>query len=432
MALPVTGEEIHALARRLWPFNRSLTGDGVRQSLALIQEVIPGLEIHEVLSGTQVLDWVVPNEWNVREAWIEGPDGRRVVDFATHNLHLVGYSVPVDTTVSLAELDQHLFSLPERPDAIPYVTSYYSPWWGFCMRHDDRVRLKPGDYRVYVGATLAPGSLTYGEVVIPGSTSDEVLLSTYICHPSLANNELSGMCVATYLAKWLSGTPRKYTYRVVFVPEMIGSATYLSRNLRHLQKHVIAGFNVTCLGDERGYSYLPSRAGDTLSDRVALHVLKHIEPAFRRYSYLDRGSDERQYCAPGIDLPIATIMRSKYGEFPEYHTSLDDLTLVTPRGLHDGFTALRRALEAIEHNPRPRVSVLGEPQLGKRGLYPARSTLTSYNDELRVMMDLIAYSDGTRSLLEIGEAIRAPVWKLVPIYEKLSTMGLLLDADATT
>lgn len=422
------GDSIHALAARLWPLNRSLTGHGVRESLRILTDLLPMLQVHEVPSGTRAFDWTVPDEWNVRAAWIEGPDGCRIVDFADHNLHLVGYSIPVDLTVNLEELQEHLFSLPDLPDAIPYVTSYYSPWWGFCLRHRDRLELRPGDYHVHIDATLEPGSLTYGELVIPGDTTGEVLLSTYICHPSLANNELSGVSVTAYLARWLSELPRRhYTYRIVFVPEMIGSISFLSRMLDHLKQHVVAGFNVSCVGDEGGYSYLPSRAGDTLSDRVALHVLKHLAPGFKRYSYLDRGSDERQYCAPGVDLPIATIMRSKYGEYREYHTSLDDLTFVTPAGLEGGFNTLRTAVETIERNCIPKVSVIGEPQLGKRGLYPPRSTLTSYDDDLRLMMDLLAYCDGTRSLLEIAEIVGTPVWALVPFYNKLAEHGLVAD-----
>ncbi len=424
------GESIFSLVKRLWPLNRSLTGNGVRETLHELRALLPNLQIHEVPSGTKVFDWTVPNEWNVREAWIEGPDGRRVLDFAENNLHLVSYSIPIDATLSLEELQEHLYSLPDQPNAIPYVTSYYSPHWGFCLRHSDRQKLKPGSYRAYVDATLAPGFLTYGELVIPGETGKEVFLSTYICHPSMANNELSGPCVTAYLAKWLNELPKcRYTYRVVFIPETIGSITYLSQNLDHLKQHVIAGFNVTCVGDDRCYSYLPSRAGDTFSDRVAMHVLKHIAPDFKRYSYLDRGSDERQYCAPGVDLPVATIMRSKYGEYPEYHTSLDDLTLVSPDGLEGGFTVLRKAIEVIEHNCTPQVTVLGEPQLGKRGLYPTLSTKSS-SEKMRVMMDLIAFSDGTHSLLDIAEICQVPMWELVPIYQKLREHELLVDLEA--
>ena len=374
---------------------------------------------------------MVPDEWVIRDAYISDENGIRVVDFCNSNLHVVGYSEPVDEWFSLEDLQTHLYSLPDQPEAIPYITSYYKRRWGFCLSESQRQKLKPGNYRAMIDSDLVSGVLNYGELILPGRLQDEVLLSTYVCHPSMANNELSGPVVTTALAQWLmSLTDRKYTYRIVFLPETIGSITYLSRNLKHLKEHVIAGFNITCIGDDRCYSYLPSRAGDTLSDHAALHVLKHLAPDFKRYSYLDRGSDERQYCAPGVDLPIATIMRSKYGEYPEYHTSLDDLTLITPAGLEGGLTALRKAIEAIEFNCRPRVTVLCEPQLGKRGLYPTLSTKTS-SQSVRAMMDLIAYSDGTRSLLDIAEIIGAPMWELAPIYQKLGEQGLLLDLDST-
>ena len=243
----------------------------------------------------------------------------------------------------------------------------------------------------------------------------------------MANNELSGPCVTSYMAKWLSELPNlRYSYRIVFIPETIGSITYLSRNLLHLKRHVIAGFNVTCIGDDRCYSYLPSRTGNTLSDKAALHTLKHLAPNFKRYSYLDRGSDERQYCAPGVDLPVATIMRSKYGEYPEYHTSLDDLTLITPEGLEGGFKALLMTIKVIEYNCTPKVMILGEPQLGKYGLYPTLSMKNSGNT-VRVMMDMIAYCDGNHSLLDIAEIIGVPMWELVPIYHKLRVHFILSD-----
>lgn len=418
------GDSIYSLATRLWPISRSITGDGVRKTLSILKEHLPALKVHEVPSGTKAFDWEIPKEWNIREAWIEGPDGRRIADFSEHNIHLVSYSVPVDKAMSLEELQPHLHSLPDLPEAIPYITSYYSEQWGFCLSHSDRSKLKPGNYRVYIDATLAPGSLTYGEVVIPGETDEEIFLSTNICHPSMANNELSGPCVTTYLGKWLSELPtRRYTYRIIFIPETIGSITYLSRNLDHLKQHVVAGFNIVCIGDDRCYSYLASRAGNTLSDQAALHVLKHISPDFKRYSYLNRGSDERQYCAPGVDLPIASIMRSKYMEYPEYHTSLDNLDFVTPEGLGGGFNALQRAIETIEFNCVPMVTVLAEPHLSKHGLYPKLSTLASH-DVVKPMMNLIAYSDGKHSLLDIAEIMRVPVWELMSIYQKLKGVVL--------
>jgi aminopeptidase-like protein len=331
----------------------------------------------------------------------------------------------VDKWLTLDELAQHLYSLPDQPDAIPYVTSYYEKRWGFCLTHNQRKTLKSGNYHAVINTDLKPGVLNYGELVLPGKTDQEAFLSTYICHPSMANNELSGPVVTMALAQWLATLDnRRYTYRIVFIPETIGSIVYLSKHLDHLKKHVIAGFNITCIGDDRIYSYLPSRDGNTLSDMAALHVLKHIDPEFKHYTWLDRGSDERQYCAPGVDLPIATIMRSKYGEYPEYHTSLDDLSLVTSSGLEGGYTALRKAIEIIERNVFPKTTVLGEPQLGKRGLYPKLSTKTS-GEQIRAMMNLISYCDGNKSLLEVADLINEPFMELVPLVEKLVDNGLL-------
>jgi aminopeptidase-like protein len=424
------GQRMHDLARRLWPLNRSITGEGTRQTLRILREICPAMTLHEAPSGTAAFDWTVPDEWNVRAAYIVGPDGERFCDFAENNLHLVGYSVPVDEEMDLAALQGHLYSLPDQPDAIPYVTSYYARRWGFCLTQRARDALKPGSYRAVIDATLAPGALTYGEILLPGASAREVLISTYVCHPSMANNELSGPCVSIHLAAWLAGLPaRRCTYRFVYGAETIGSLTYLSRHLDHLKQHVIAGFNLSCLGDERAYSYLPSRAENTLADRAALHALTHVAPGFTRYGWADRGSDERQYCAPGIDLPVASIMRSKYGAYPEYHTSLDDLSLVTPAGLEGGFTALKRAIETIEADCRPRMNVLGEPQLGKRGLYPTISTKES-GATVRTMMNLITYCDGTRTLLEIAEKIGAPAWELRPILDRLAAHDLVEIGEA--
>lgn len=412
-------------ANDLFYINRSLTGEGVRETLLYLKNILPDLFIHEVPSGTKAFDWTIPDEWMVRDAYIADESGKRVVDFQHHNLHLVGYSEPVDLWLDREELEQYLHSLPDQPNAIPYVTSYYKRRWGFCLTHNQRMLLPQGLYHVVVDSDLKPGVLNYAELIIPGETDEEVLLSTYICHPSMANNELSGPIVTAALAQWLQSLEkRRYTYRIVFIPETIGSIVYLSRNIVQMKRWVIAGFNITCIGDDRCYSYLPSRNGNTLSDQTALHVLKHTDPSFKSYSWLDRGSDERQYCAPGVDLPIATIMRSKYGEYPEYHTSLDNLNLITPSGLEGGYKAIRRAIEILEQNVYLRTTVICEPQLGSRDLYPTLSTKTS-GEQVKVMMNLISYCDGTLTLLEIADLIREPFWELMPIVEKLVIHGLI-------
>jgi aminopeptidase-like protein len=421
----VLGADMHGLARRLFPICRSLTGDGVRRTLDILREHLPGLEVHEVPSGTQCFDWTVPPEWNSRGAYIVAPDGKKIADFACNNLHVVNYSVPIDRQMALAELQPHLHSLPDLPDAIPYITSYYKRDWGFCLPHKERERLADGLYRAFIDTTLEPGSLTYADLVIAGASEDEVLISTYVCHPSMGNNELSGPVVATHLAKWvLARRDRRYTYRFVFVPETIGSIVYISRHLDHLKRHVRAGFNVTCVGDDRTYSLLPSRNGDTLSDKVARHVLRHRAPDYHAYSYLDRGSDERQYCSPGVDLPIASVMRSKYGTYPEYHTSLDDLSFITSTGLQGGFEALRDCLEAIELDGRYVATHLCEPQMGKHGLYSmlGRGAIA---DAVRTRMNILCYCDGNHSLLDIAELLGQPIAALGPFVKELAEHGLI-------
>jgi aminopeptidase-like protein len=427
----MTGEAIHDLARALWSFDRSITGEGVRRTMNLIRDRhLPGLVLHEVPSGTAAFDWTVPQEWAVNDAYLVAPSGRKICEFKKNNLHLVGYSIPVRARMPLAELQGHLYSLPEQPDAIPYVTSYYADRWGFCLTQKERDQLAEGEYEVVVDSRKFDGSLTYAELILPGASDREVFLSTYVCHPSMANNELSGPTVTTFLAKWLQSLPsRRYTYRIVFIPETIGSITYLSRNLDALRERVIAGFNITCVGDDRAYSFLPSRDGNSYTDRVARHVLGCIAPDYIEYPWSRRGSDERQYCAPGVDLPVVSMMRTKYGIYPEYHTSLDDLeSVVTPAGLQGGYEAIRRTIEAIEHDFKPQVAVFGEPQLGKRGLYPTISIKNS-GEQVRLMMDVITWSDGKHSLVEIAQLCKAPVWDLYPIVDKLLAHQLLVAAE---
>lgn len=428
--LETVSRECYEFAEAMFPICRSISGEGVRQTLGMIQERLPELTIHEVASGTQCFDWEAPDEWNVRDAYVADADGRRVIDFREHNLHIVGYSVPIDEKMSLEELDKHLHSLPDQPDAIPYVTSYYKRRWGFCLTHRQRQALAPGTYHVHIDSTLAPGVLNYGELIIAGRERSEILMSTYVCHPSMANNELSGPVISTALANWIQSQPdRRYTYRIVFVPETIGSIIYLSRNLDEMKAHTIAGFNITCVGDNREYSFLPSRLGNTLTDKIALHVMGHRCPGFVRHSYLDRGSDERQYCSVGVDLPVVSIMRSKYNTYPEYHTSLDDMSMISPEGLAGALGLLQECIVALENNRRYRMNCCCEPQLGKRGLYPTISAKGS-TDTVRTMMDFLAYCDGDADLVDIAERIGSPVWDLYPLADQFAQAGLITLAKS--
>ena len=423
------GDEMHGWMTDLFPICRSLTGEGVRETLSYIGRLLPQLTVHEIPSGTKAFDWTVPDEWNIRAAYIEDEYGNRVVDFARNNLHVVGYSTPVDEWMTLSELQPLLHSLPEQPGAIPYITSYYVRRWGFCLPHAQRESLAEGRYHVVIDSTLAPGSLTYGEVILPGREKKEILLSTYVCHPSMANNELSGPAVTTALARWIAAMPdRRFTYRIVFVPETIGAIVYISRHLEELRRNVIAGYVVTCVGDDRAYSLLRSRAANTLADRAAKLILDRHAPDHVEYSYLDRGSDERQYCSPGVDLPVASIMRTRYNSYPEYHTSLDDLNLVTPTGLEGAFEALTKTINLIEHNHVYRATTPCEPQLGRRGLYPTLSTRGA-GYSVRAMTNILAYSDGTRDLVDLASFIGISAEEAIETADKLVKAGLLEAVD---
>ncbi len=424
------GNEIHQFARELWPINRSITGAGLRETLKRISIHIPKLDIKSVPSGTQVFDWTIPREWHVNKAYIITPSGEKICDFSENNLHLLGYSIPFEGNVTLEELKKHLYTLPDQPNAIPYATSYYEERWGFCISQKEFDVLKKGTYKVVIDSTLFKGELNYGELLIKGKSKKEIFLSTYVCHPSMANNELSGPTVLTFIAKWLmENNKREYSYRIIFIPETIGSITYLSRNYKEMKKKTIAGFNITCVGDDRSYSYLPSRNGDTISDLISKHILKWIDKNFKNYSWLERGSDERQYCSAGIDLPIASIFRTKYGEYPEYHTSLDNLErVVTPKGLDGGYWAIRKAIEAIERNKKYITTVLCEPQMGKRGLYPTLSTKKS-KEKIKLIMDLLSFCDGKNSLIDIAEALNTAIWNLYDVIDTLEKNDLISKID---
>ena len=419
------GRNMYELAGRLFPICRSITGNGFRQSLEMIREILPEIQVFEIPSGTAVYDWTVPKEWNIRGGWIKNLQGDTIIDFNDCNLHVMGYSVPVRQTISREELLDHIFTQPEQPEWIPYVTSYYKERWGFCMSDRQKQALTDAEYEVCIDSTLEDGYLTYGELVLPGETDDEIFFSTYLCHPSMANNELSGPCVQTEVIKYLKSlSHRRYTYRFVFIPETIGSIAYLSRNLEVLQQHVKAGFVLSCVGDNRTYSMVSTKYEDTLADRVLNNVLKFHYPDYLRYSFMKRASDERQYGSAGVDLPVCAFCRSKYHEYPEYHTSADNMDLISPEGLSGAYEVLVKVINALENNYFYQMQFKCEPQLGKRGLYPTVSQKGTKGDA-RYMQDFIAYADGRNDLIGISNILDIPVDKLIPIKDQLMEHHLL-------
>jgi aminopeptidase-like protein len=401
------GERMYQLASELWEYPRSLTGDGLRATLHHLSTRLPDLQIHEVATGTRVGDWTIPKEWNLTRARLWNPSGELVCDTQRNNLHVLGYSIPFRGEVELSELQSHLYSLPEVPTAIPYVTSYYEPRWGLCLSHEVRSKLANGRYRVDIDTRLEVGSLTYADLLLPGERRDEILISTYVCHPSMANNELSGPVVTTELANYLRSLPnRRYTYRIVFAPETIGALTYLHLNFELLKQRVRAAFNVTCVGDDRTYSFLPTRDGNHQIDTVSRHVLRHLYPDYREYPWSQRGSDERQYSAPSVGIPMVSLMRSKYWEYPEYHTSLDDLEqVVSAQGLQGGFEAIRRAIDILEQDTIPLTRTIGEPMLSRRDLYSSVGA-GRVSSSPQALLDVWSYCDGKLSALEIADILK--------------------------
>lgn len=413
-----------ALIERLFPLCRSLTGDGVRATLAIVGETLP-LVVHEVPSGTRAFDWTVPNEWNIRDAYIKDKSGRRVVDFRANNLHVVSYSTPVRATLSRRELDAHLHSLPEHPERVPYRTSYYTPGWGFCLAHRERERLSDGDYEVVIDSTLAPGGLSYGECTLPGSTDEEVLVYTHTCHPSLANDNLAGIAVCTYLARWIATwARRRYTYRFVFGPGTIGSLVWLSRNEERLARirHGLVGVS---LGDRGPLRYKASRRGTAAIDRIARRALAqsgrpHVLEPFSPFGY-----DERQFCSPGFDLPVGRLSRSVMAGYAEYHSSADDLSAMSAAALDESLQTCKDIVGGIESRRCFRnLSPHGEPQLGRRGLYRRTGGETLPQRELAVLW-LLSLGDGTQSLEDAAETSGLELGLLGEIAQQLVAAGLL-------
>jgi aminopeptidase-like protein len=418
------GDSMHAFMRELFPICRSITGDGVRDTLEAVGRRIP-LELHEVPSGTEVLDWTVPEEWNIRDAYI-AKDGRRVVDFQKSNLHVVSYSEPVRASVPLAELRPHLQALPEHPEWIPYRTSYYSRTWGFCLAQQQLDGLEEGDYEVVIDSTLEPGSLTYGECFLQGEREDEVLLTTHVCHPSLANDNLSGIALLTEIGARLQDAPRSLSYRLLFIPGTIGSITWLARNESGVSR-IMAGLVLACLGDAAPLTYKRSRRGDALVDRAAAYVLGR-GPDGEVVDFVPWGWDERQFNSPGFDLPVGSLSRSREGEYEEYHSSADDLELVRPDSLENASQAVLEILDVLETD-RSYVNLApkGEPQLGRRGLYP-RMGGPDAEDEQLAMLWVLNQSDGRNSLLDIAHRSGIPFGAISAATSRLREAGLLGEA----
>ncbi|SEP21239.1 DUF4910 domain-containing protein [Trujillonella endophytica] len=416
------GEAMHAVMGRLYPICRSITGDGVRATLDVLAESAD-IQRRSIPSGTQAFDWTVPDEWNVRDAYVADRHGHRLIDFHRHNLHLVSYSVPVRATMTLSELRPHLHTLPDRPDWIPYRTSYYHRDWGFCLA-DSRLRaMDEGPYEVVVDSTLEPGELTYGELVLPGSSTEEVVVSAHICHPSLANDNLAGIAVAREVARTLASLPsRRYTYRFIFAPGTLGSIAWLSRNADVLPR-VRHGLVVTGLGGPGVLVYKRSRRGGAGIDRAAAHVVSRRGGEIRGYS--PYGYDERQFNAIGFDLPFGRLSRTPHGEYPEYHTSADDLSFVTPPQLLESYLALLEMMDVLENDRRyENLSPYGEPQLGKRGLYPTTGGKQA-TDAVMAMLWVLAYSDGSTSLLDIASVAGVDFAGLRGAAASLEAAGLL-------
>jgi aminopeptidase-like protein len=418
-----TGEELHRFAAELYPICRSISGEGIRQTLARIQKRVP-LQISEVPTGTEVFDWIVPKEWNIRDAYIKDASGRRVVDFHRSNLHVLNYSTPVRATMPLKELKPHLFTLPDHPDWIPYRTSYYKEAWGFCLAHNQMLGLADGDYEVCVDSSLADGHLTYGECYVPGRSTEEVLISTHACHPSLANDNLSGLAVATALAESLSGRDLRYSYRFLFLPGTLGAITWLARNHEHVGR-IRHGLVLTGIGDTGGFHYKKSRRGDAEIDQAMAHVLRHQGESSEILDFSPYGYDERQYCSPGFNLPVGCLMRSVWGTFPEYHTSADNLEFIRPAQLGASLRLCTALFDVLEGNRRyQNMIAFCEPQLGKRNLYRS-SGGEAIGIEINARLWVLNFSDGQHSLLDIAERSGLPFSSICDAAELLHQSGLL-------
>ena len=409
---------MYKLAKKLWPINRSLTGKGVDETLSIIKKNLP-IKILNFKSGSKVFDWEIPKVWEIKNAWLKNDKKETILDFKENNLHVVGYSKYVNQNISFKNLKKKIHYLKKKPHAIPYVTSYYKEDWGFCLEYNKFKKLKKGTYKAFIDARFKKGDLKIGELVIKGNSKKEILLSTYLCHPSMANNEISGLVVATNLAKWLMKQKLKYTYRILFLPETIGSIAYLSKKKDLLKKNTIGGYVLTCIGDNRNFSLLESKDKNSLSNIIAKFVLKSKKKV-KIYSWLQRGSDERQFCSQGIDLPIASIMRTKYGEYPEYHTSLDTIgKVVTKDGLKGGLDLAKRIIKEIEKQSFPKATNFCEPFLTKRRMYPTTSKFGAVNLKTKKLLDFLSFRDGKNSILQIQNYTKLSHYEIKEIMKNL-------------
>ena len=416
----------------LFPICRSITGEGFLNSLKIIKKEIPILKIYKTKSGTKVFDWKVPKEWNIKDAYIIDKNGEKIVDFKNNNLHVVNYSHPIEKKLKKRELLKKIHTLKKNKNAIPYVTSYYKKNWGFCISENQKRKIiknynQKDSFQVKINSSFKKdGFLNYGEVILKGKSKQEILISTYLCHPSMANNELSGPIVTMALINFFKRKNLSKTLRFIFIPETIGSITYLQKNLRNLKKNVIAGYNLTCIGDDRMHSCMLSKYKNKLADRSLIKTYKLLNLKYKTYSFLNNGSDERQYNFPGIDLPIASIFRSKYGTFPEYHTSEDDFSLVTYNGLKGGFEVAKTVIELVLKQTIPKVNTLCEPQMSKRNLYPSLSSLNTMGST-KNFMNFLQYSDGNHNLMEISKLIECNLKTTKKIFKILKKHNLISD-----
>ena len=423
-------------ARDLFPICRSITGNGLRQTLFYIKKIIPDLKIQSFKSGKKCFDWTIPNEWNIKDAYLmHVKSKKKYAQFKKNNLHIMGYSEPTNSILNLESFVERIYHNKKYPNAIPYVTSYYKKDWGFCMSYNQFKKLKRGDYKVFIDSRIKKGKMNYGEVLLKGRSKKEILISTYVCHPSLANNELSGPLLTTFIIKKLKKLKKlNYSYRFVFVPETIGSIAYISKNIKSLKKNVISGYVLSCVGDNRNYSYISSRFGNTLADQsieAALIGKKNVKP----YSFLDRGSDERQYCSPGVDLPIVGFCRTKYGEYPEYHSSADNLSLINEKGFQGSFDTIMSIIDAFELGLKPKAIIKCEPQLGKRNLYFTPAKEKSHNNvvmglenhalQRKIRMNVLVYCDGKTNVFEISKIINVPLNEVLKELKILFSKSLI-------